>query len=120
MRPISRWRHMMSSTVWVQERTGSYSDGVPDYGDPVAYRAHLSRDRTLLRTPQGEELGAGLAIYLETTRPIPQTARVTLSTGDVGSTEEDALHPVLASVGVRSDGAGPHHVVLFCERRFVR
>lgn len=106
---------MMSSKVSVQPRTGQSGSGAPTYGDAVTYDAHLSRKRRLVRTLQGEEVVSSQAAYLCTNVDIQPTARVTLSTGDVGSTEDYALHPPLVSVERRFDQTGPHSTVLFME-----
>lgn len=115
MRPISRWAHLMSSVVAVEPRTGLDRYAQPAYGAAVAYRAHLSRKRRLVRNAAGQEVVSGQAVYLMTNADIQPTARVTLSSGDVGSTEATALQPVLVAVERRFDGAGPHHVVLYME-----
>lgn len=113
MRPIARWRHMMSSTVSVQERTGMDGYGKPTFGAASSYRAHLARKRQLVRDAVGQEVVSNQAVYLETTVNIQPTAKVTLSTGDVGSTESFALSPSIVAVERRFDQNGPHHVVLY-------
>lgn len=115
MRAISRFRHLMSSTVLIAPRTGQGTYGAPTFGADVAYPAHLSRRRRLVRAPNGQEVVSGQALYLGTAADIQPTARVTLSTGDVGSTESHAIHPTIVSVERRFDQRGPHHVVVFLE-----
>jgi hypothetical protein len=41
-------------------------------------------------------------------------AQITLSTGDVGSTENWAIHPTIISVTRAFDEDSPHHVEIFC------
>lgn len=113
MRAISLFAHLMSSAVSVQARTGHDGYGKPTYGSAVSYRAHLARRPRLVRTESGEEVVSALQVYLEAEQAISPTARITLSTGDVGSTSEQALHPPLIAVTHRFDQAGPHHVVLY-------
>lgn len=115
MRPISRWRHMMSSTVTVAARSGIDADGAPSYGTAVTYRAHISRKNRLVSGRQGEEIDSGQAVYLDTNAPIQTTAKVTLSTGDVGSTEAYAVTPKIVAVERRFDQIGAHHVVIYFE-----
>lgn len=116
MRPIARWLHLMSSTVTVEARTDDDTSGypTPQYAAGVAYRAHLSRKRRLVRTLGGEQVVSDMAVYLATSDAVEPTARLTLSTGDVGSTEATALQPAIVAVERHFDAAGPHHTVLFC------
>ncbi len=113
MRSINHFLHMMSSSVQVAERSGSDGYGKPTYGSAATYRAHLSRKRRLVRNESGQEVVSGQAVYLATSANIQPTARITLSTSDVGSTEQWAVQPPIMSVERRFDGAGPHHVVLY-------
>ena len=113
MRPISRFRHLMSSTVTVAPRSGNDGYGKPTYGAAVTYRAHLSRKRNVVRGSTGQEVVSQQAVYLATADNIQPTARVTLTTGDVGSTTPDAINPLILAVERRFDGNEPHHVVLY-------
>lgn len=113
MRAITTFAHLMSSQVSVEARTGSDGYGKPTYGTAVSYRAHLVRKPHLVRAMSGEEVVSSVQAYLMTTVPILPTARVTLSTGDVGSTDTQVRQPPLLTVTQRFDGAGSHHVVLF-------
>lgn len=116
MRPITRFFHLMSSAVSVEEPTGTRDDyGAPAYGAAVSYRAHLSRRRRLVRNALGEQVVSMQALYLGTADPVGLEARLTLSTGDVGSTEDRQIHPRLIAVERRFDQKGPHHTVLYCE-----
>lgn len=115
MRAIASFRHLMSSTVSVAPRTGQDGYGKPTYGATTAYRAHLSRKPQLVRTGGGQEVDSRMAAYLDTADPILETSQVTLSTSDVGSTEDTLVHPPIAAVERRFDNAGPHHVVVFFE-----
>lgn len=112
MRPIARFLHLMSSSVAVAARSGMDAYGKPTYDAAVSYRAHLTGKRTLVRTAGGQDLVSTQSAYLATAAQIDATAQVTLSTADVGSTAESALHPPILAVERRYDGTGPHHVVL--------
>lgn len=112
MRPIRGFEHLMSTSVTVAARTSEDRYGKPTYGTPVRYKAHISNTRTLVRTLTGQQVESGQAIYLSTTAAIQPSAQVTLSTADVGSTQEAAIHPTIISVERLSDKSGPHHVVL--------
>jgi hypothetical protein len=116
MRPIARWRHLMSSVVTFEPRTGTDTDtGLPTYGAATTYRAHLSRKRQLVRGEAGLEVDSGQTVHLDAAPAIEPTARITLSTGDVGSTEASAIHPAIVAVERRYDQSGPHHTVVYLE-----
>lgn len=113
MRPITRWAHLMSSSVSVAARTSQDGYGKPVYGTPTTYRAHVSRRRRMVRSQSGQEVTSEQALYLATTDFIAESSQITLSTQDAGSTEPYALHPVIRAVERRSDQRGPHHVVVY-------
>ena len=113
MRPVTAWSHMMSTTVRVAARTGLDGYGKPTYGTDRTYRAHIARKRTFVRNQTGEVVESGQAVYLMTGDAIQPTARLTLSTGDVGSTGATETQPNILSVERRSDQKAAHHTVLF-------
>lgn len=116
MRPIAAWRHLMSSVVTFEPRTGTDTDtGLPTFGSAVTYRAHLSRKRQLVRGEAGLQVDSAQAVHLDAAPLIEPTARITLSTDDVGSTGDSALHPTIVSVERRYDQSGPHHTVVYLE-----
>jgi hypothetical protein len=114
VRPVSRFAHLMSSFALVAPRIGTDTGGYgrPVYGPDVRYQAHLSRNPELLRTGVGQEAVSRQSLHLATADPIQVTARVTLSTADVGSTESTLIHPPILSVERLFDQKGPHHTVL--------
>lgn len=113
MRRIARWRHLMSSTVSVAARSANDGYGAPSYGTAVSYKAHISRERKMVRTAEGQEVVSGQTVYLNGSPNVQPSALVTLSTADVGSTESWAIQPRILSVERRSDNYGPHHTVLY-------
>lgn len=112
MRAISRFRHLMSSTVLVAARTTPNAYGEYGYGADVSYPAHLRGERTLVRDATGQQVVSSMAAYLGANVDVQVTSRVTLSTADVSSTEKALLQPPVLSVDRRFDGAGGHHVVV--------
>ena len=112
MRPIGGWAHLMSSTVGVAPKTGIDTYGLPTYGTAVFYKAHLGRARKMVRNGSGQEVVSEMAISLNTNALILPDAQVTLSTGDVASTESWSLHPTILSVRQRFAQGGPHSTVL--------
>jgi hypothetical protein len=119
MRPITEWQHLMSSRVSVALRTSLDTDVVPTYGTPITdIPAHLSRKRRLIadqREPQLREIVSSQSVHLGINMDVPLTAKVTLSTGDVGSTEETQLSPVIVHVRRRFDQAGAHSITIYFE-----
>ena len=113
MRAITGWRHLMASTVSVAARSSLDSYGVPTYATATSYAAHLSRKRRMVRTAEGQEVVSDQAVYLNTSANIQPTAKVTLSTGDVGSTEPWAITPPIVAVERRFDDRAAHSVVLY-------
>ena len=103
----------MSSTVLIAARSGNDGYGKPTYGSDVSYTAHLGHERKLVRTPGGQEVESGQQIHLSGSPAVQPTARITLSTADVGSTEAFAINPTIISVDRRFDGIGAHHTVIF-------
>lgn len=113
MRPISGWAHLMSSTVTVAARSSIDRYGKPQYGTAVSYIAHISRKRRVVRNAAGQELVSEQTVHLNSAVDVLPTAQVTLSTADVGSTEEWAIHPLIVSVTRAFDENGPHHTTLY-------
>ena len=112
MRAMRRFGHLMSSTVTIAARTGQDEQGKPSFGSAVTYRAHLSRHPTMVRSTDMNDVQSTQAVYLLGHPPILETAQVTLSTGDVGSTEQVLLQPTILSIDRLFDQQGPHHTVL--------
>lgn len=114
MRPISGWAHLMASTVGIAAKTGVDSYGKPTYGTSTSYQAHISRKRRLVLTAGGQQIVSEQSIVLNTNAAaIQPDSQVTLSTGDIGSTETWALHPLILSVTRSFDQAGAHHVTVY-------
>ena len=112
MRPIQRFRHLMSSTVQIAQPAGMNEYGEESYGADVSYRAHLRGEHKLVRDAGGEEVVSSKRIYLEGTANINPNSRVTLSTADVGTTESGLRQPPILAIERRFDQNGPHHVVV--------
>lgn len=113
MRPISSFEHLMSSSVLVAARTSTDKYGKPTFGTAVRYTAHLSRKRRMVRSLTGQEVVSEQALYLSSADNIQPSAKVTLSTGDVGSTEAAQISPPIIAVDRRFDEAGAHSVTLY-------
>jgi hypothetical protein len=115
MRPIKLFRSMMSQTVQIAPRTGVDTFNKPTYGTAVTYQAKIyyaSRSLSANRSPAAQTLVAGRVMHIDSADQIIPTAQVTLSTGDVGSTENWAIHPVIKSVERLYDGKGAHSTIV--------
>ena len=113
MRPISRFARLMSSSVSVAPRTTDDQFGKPSYGAATTYRAHVMRKPRLVVTATGQQIVSSQSAFLLTADDIQPTAQATLSTGDVGSTENTLIHPPIMAVERRFDQRGAHHTVLY-------
>lgn len=103
----------MASTVTIEPRTGQDAYGAPSYGSATQHKAHVTKKTSLVLNANGEQVQSGRSVHLMTATPILPTARLTLSTGDAGSTMPTLLQPPILAVERRSDQAGPHHVVVY-------
>lgn len=102
----------MSSVVTVAPRTGNDGYGAPTYGTAVTYKAHIGKGKHLVRTAGGQEVESEQTVHLNSADPILPTALLTLSTGDVGSTEAWAINPTIIAATRLFDGVAAHHTVL--------
>lgn len=115
MRLVSGWKRMMRQSLTLAAKTGRDSYGNETHStSPATYRCRLVGKRQMVRTAEGQELASNWMAYLMTEAAVSPDALVTLSTGDVGSTETHAVHPPILSVGrYPADNGGFHHTVLF-------
>lgn len=113
MRAVSRFRHLMPNRATIAPRTGVDAYGKPTYGTATSYPCRVVHKRELVRGPGGEDIESRHQVYLMTSEAVMATARLTLESADVGSTEEAAIHPTIVTVDRRFDQSGAHHVVLY-------
>jgi len=105
---------MMRQTAQIAARTGQDSFGVPTYGSDVTYRCRLVGKRRQVLNAAGQQVVSMQTLYLLSADNILPSARVTLTTGDVGSTESWSINPQILATGRYPDErAGFHHTVLF-------
>lgn len=114
MRSVTGWARMMNQTVSIAAPSSADVYGERSYGSAVSYRCRLVGKRTLVRDTSGREVVSKQTLYLMTPNVIDPESLITLSTGDVGSTEGHAINPPILSVGRYPDDAGGfHHSVLY-------
>ena len=100
-------------TVQIAARTAVDGYGQATFASNVAYRARVVGRRRLVRNDQGDQVMSTHTVYFAATPAVGAHARITLSTGDVNSTETGALQPPILSIGKFPDDLGRQHVVLF-------
>ncbi len=76
---------------------------VATYHDPVTVRCQLTGKRKISFNAFGQQVVSGMTAIFESADAIDTRTRVTLSTGDVGSTQEHLRQPAIASVHRYSD-----------------
>lgn len=100
-------------TVQLAARTGVDGYGEPTYGSNVAYRVRVAGKRRLVRNDQGQEVLSTQTLYFAANPAIGAHDRITLSTGDVQSTETGVVTPAILSVGKFPDDLGRQTTVLY-------
>lgn len=100
------WAGLMRQVILVAPRSGHDSFGNPAYGADVSYFGRLVGKRQLVRNVEGQEVVSSQTVYLRSGDNILPSARVTLSTADVGSTEEWSLTPPIIETGRYPDEHG--------------
>ena len=95
---VRAFEKLMTQTVTIAPFS-SYDDyGAPSFGTAVSYRAAVVGETKRVVNAQGNEVPSQQAIYLMSAAAIRPEDRVTLSTGDVGSTESFAINPRIVAV----------------------
>ena len=100
-------------TVKVAPRTGIDGFGEVTFGADVAHRVRVTGRRRMVRNAQGDEVLSTHTVYFATNVALGAHDRVTLSTGDVNSTELGAIQPLILSVGKYPDDLGRSHVAAY-------
>ncbi len=114
MRPVSGWAHMMRQTATVAAPGAKNGYGERTYGAVTSYRCRLVGRQKLVLAADGREVLSRQTLYLMTEDYVDTQSQLTLSTGDVGSTESFAIHPPILAVGrYPANNGGFHHTCLF-------
>ena len=113
MSGLAAWRDLYTQRLTVEPVSGRDRFGNKTYGTAVTYVARVVGKRKQVLTDGGQMVVAKQVAYLFTADPVLPDSRLTLSTGDVGSTEALAISPPILSVGRFPDERGQHHVVLY-------
>lgn len=110
---LGTWRGMMRQTLTVAAPSTRSVYGELTYGTPVSYKCRLVGKRRLVLNGQGQEVTSFWTAYLFSNDVISPESLVTLSTGDVNSTEAPVMQPPIKSVKTVPDEFGRHHTVLY-------
>lgn len=114
---VGPWRGWMRQRIRIAARTGQDVNGKPTYGTPKEYMGRIVGRRRKVWDAQGREMVSGQTAYLATADVILPDAKVTLSTGDVASTETWALNPPIIDTGTYPDERGANvYTALFLAR----
>lgn len=111
--PVSEWRDLMRQTVSVAPFSSMDGYGKPTYGPAKTYRARVTGKRRMVRDAEGREVVSSQTVYLASNAAIGPKDRITLSTGDAGSTDPAALSPEILAVGRFPDGRLMHHTEIY-------
>lgn len=103
---------LLRQSVTIAPRSSIDGYGEITYGAAVTYRARVAGQRKLVRGPTGEEVLSTHRVWLSSAAVVGAQDRITLSTGDVGSTETGALQPPILEVYVYADETGRKVTVL--------
>lgn len=100
-------------TVTVEPRSTLDAYGQPTYGAAVTHRVRLSGKRRKVTNDRGNEVLASHTVYFAAAPAIGAHDRITLSTGDVNSTETGVRQPPVVAVGRYPDDLGRVAVTVF-------
>lgn len=89
---------LMRQRVSIKAKTGYDDRGGATYGSPTVYQCAVVGEMKVVTSESGEQVPSRQAIYLMSAAAVRPEDHVTLSTGDVGSTESYALTPKIIAV----------------------
>lgn len=106
MSGVGPWRCMMKQSIAIANLSGRDGDAMPTYGSATTYQCRLVGKRKMVRNARGEEVVSSQHALLASGVMVLPDAKVTLSTSDVGSTEDWALHPPIVATARYPDETG--------------
>ena len=101
------------STAQVAPRTGVDGYGEPLFGADVARRARVTGRVRTVTNAQGQQVVSTHQVYFADAGLVGAHDRITLSTGDVNSTETGARQPAILAVGMTPDDLGRRHLTVY-------
>lgn len=110
---LYRWRDLYTQSLTIAAFSSYDSYGKPTYGSAVSYVARVVGKRRLVVNAAGQEVVSDWTAYLYSNTTVDPRSKVTLSTGDVGSTATLATNPPILSVERTPDENGMLYTALF-------
>jgi hypothetical protein len=89
----------MKQSVTVEPFQSYDSYGSPSYGTAVEYEGAVVGKTEKIIGADGQEVLSRQTVYLKSDAALRPSDRITLSTGDIGSTESYAINPEILSIG---------------------
>jgi hypothetical protein len=90
---------LMRQSVSIAPFQSYDSYGEASYGSAVEYEAAVVGRSEKVVGADGQEVVSRQTIFLKSAAPLRPEDQITLSTGDVGSTESYAINPTILSIG---------------------
>ena len=103
---VAPWRGMMRQTLTIADASTMDAFANLTFGSPTTYRCRLVGKTKLVRNSEGREVVSSQHAILASGVMVLPNAQVTLSTGDVGSTEPWAINPPIMSTARYPDETG--------------
>ena len=96
---VNTFAPLMRQSVSVSPFQSYDAYGDASYGSAVAYECAVVGKSEKVLGENGQEVLSRQTVYLKSDAPLRPEDKVTLSTGDVGSTESYAINPTILSIG---------------------
>ena len=96
---VKAFAPLMTQSVSIKPFSSYDDTGEASYGAAVVYQCAVVGEMKLVRDANGQEAPSRQQIYLMSNAAIRPEDYITLSTGDVGSTESYAINPKIMAVG---------------------
>ena len=95
---VRAFERLMTQTVTIAPFSSYDNYGAPSFGTAVSYRAAVVGEMKRVVNAQGNEVPSQQAVYLLGNPAVRPEDQITLSTGDVASTESFAINPRIVAV----------------------
>ncbi len=96
---VRAFARLMQQSVSVEPWISYDDTGEATYDTAVVYQCAVVGEMKVVRNAGGQEVPSSQQIYLMSNASLRPEDRLTLSTGDVGSTESFAINPKILAVG---------------------
>lgn len=96
---VKAFAPLMRQRCTVAPYTGADAYGKPTWGTAVTFQCAVVGEQKLVRDSKGQQVPSRSTVYLMSAASVGPQDKVTLSTGDVGSTESIMTSPPIVSAG---------------------